>query len=222
MNVEVTNLKKHYTLLGQEIPVLHGLNLRIVSGEMISLTGPSGVGKSTLLHLLGTLDVPSSGSITFGGVDAFAKTPAEIAHFRNANLGFVFQFHHLLPEFTALENAMMPCLISRSGAASAEKRASELLARVGLANRMQHKPGELSGGEQQRVALARALVNEPKLLLADEPTGNLDEDTGAQMMELMNALNRERNITVLVVTHNRRLAAQAKRQLMLTQAGISE
>lgn len=215
MKIEIINLKKSYFLEGHEVPVLHGLDLVIESGEFTSLTGPSGVGKSTLLHILGTLDSPSSGTVRLNGVDVFSQTPAQIADFRNQQIGFVFQFHHLLPEFTALENVEMPLLVRRCSEKQANAEAKIWLERVGLSHRMMHKPGELSGGEQQRVALARALVTKPSLLLADEPTGNLDEETGSGIIELMRSLNMERGLTVLVVTHNQRLAASAPRQLQL-------
>jgi lipoprotein-releasing system ATP-binding protein len=222
MRVEVKALNKSYYLGEVEIPVLRDIGCTIESGEFVSLTGPSGVGKSTLLHLLGTLDAPSSGRVYMDGLDVFAQTPAGVADFRNRNIGFVFQFHHLLPEFTALENVMMPALVSRVPGPQAEKRARDLLGLVGLGHRLGHRPGELSGGEQQRVALARALVNEPSLLLADEPTGNLDERTGAGIHEVIERLNRERGITAVVVTHNPRLAMQMPRQLRMTAEGIRD
>jgi len=222
MRIETTGLAKSYWLQGAEIPVLKGIDLVIEAGTYCAITGPSGAGKSTLLHLLGTLDSPSAGAIKMDGHDVFDQSPAEVARFRNKNIGFVFQFHHLLSEFTALENAMMPALVLRTPVAQAEKRAMELLAEVGLAHRVHHRPGELSGGEQQRVALARALMNEPRLLLADEPTGNLDEATGAGIHELIERLNRERGITAVVVTHNPRLALRMRRRLRLERDGIHE
>ncbi|MFZ9887313.1 MAG: ABC transporter ATP-binding protein [Myxococcota bacterium] len=222
MRIEVTGLRKSYLLDGQEIPVLHGVDLVIERGEFVSLTGPSGVGKSTLLHVLGTLDIPTGGRVVMDGTDVFAQTPAGIAEFRNRHIGFVFQFHHLLPEFTALENTMMPALVARVPKARAAQRARELLSEVGLGHRLGHRPGELSGGEQQRVALARALVNEPELLLADEPTGNLDERTGAGIHELIERLNQQRGITALLVTHNPRLALRMRRRIQLTREGVRE
>jgi lipoprotein-releasing system ATP-binding protein len=221
MKIQATALQKTYYLNEQEVPVLRGIDLTIESGEFISLTGASGVGKSTLLHILGTLDSPTSGQVLLDGSDVFAQKPADIARFRNDKIGFVFQFHHLLPEFSALENVMVPLLIRRQTDAIAAKAAREWLDVVGLSHRVGHKPGELSGGEQQRVALARALVSNPNLLLADEPTGNLDENTGAGIIELMKKLNRERGITVLVVTHNPRLANEAPRRLVLQKNGIA-
>ncbi|MBA3765265.1 MAG: ABC transporter ATP-binding protein, partial [Actinobacteria bacterium] len=196
MRIEVRGLKKSYWLNDAEIPVLKGIDLVIEGGEYVAITGPFGVGKSTLLHVLGTLDIPSEGSVYMDGVDVFAQSPAEIARFRNKNIGFVFQFHHLLPEFTALENVMIPALIHRVSRADASVKARGMLERVGLAHRVTHRPGELSGGEQQRVALARALVLEPRLLLADEPTGNLDAVTGEEIHALFSELNRERGTTM--------------------------
>lgn len=222
MRVEARGLSKSYFIGGQEIPVLAGIDLVIEPGQFVSLTGPSGVGKSTLLHVLGTLDVPTGGQVLMDGADVFDQSPAGIADFRNRNIGFVFQFHHLLPEFSALENTMMPALVARVPKAQAMKRAKELLGEVGLGHRLDHRPGELSGGEQQRVALARALVNEPRLLLADEPTGNLDERTGAGIHELIERLNQERGITALVVTHNPRLALRMPRRVQLTREGMKE
>ena len=222
MRIEVRGLSKRYWLNDQEIPVLDHLDLVIESGEYVSLTGPSGVGKSTFLHVLGTLDAPTSGQVLSDGVDVWQQSPAAIARFRNANIGFVFQFHHLLPEFTALENVMMPARIARLSQAVAEKRARSLLDDVGLGHRVEHRPGELSGGEQQRVALARALMNEPKVLLADEPTGNLDENTGAGIHEIIERLNKERGITAIVVTHNPRLAERMRRRLHLDKNGLTD
>ena len=222
MKIEIRRLQKSYWLNESEIPVLKDIDVVIESGEYVSLTGPSGVGKSTLLHVLGTLDVPSGGQVLCDGVDVWTQPPAAIARFRNKYIGFVFQFHHLLPEFSAVENVMMPARVQRVPVAVAQKRAKELLGDVGLAHRMEHRPGELSGGEQQRVALARALMNEPKVLLADEPTGNLDENTGAGIHEIIERLNKERGITALVVTHNPRLALRFRRRLHLDKDGLSD
>lgn len=220
MRLEAIDLKKSYFQGDHEVPVLAGINLDIAPGTMMSLTGASGVGKSTLLHVLGTLDAPTSGKVLWDGTEVFAKNSSEIARFRNDYIGFVFQFHHLLPEFSALENVKIPLRIRRESDSLATKRAREMLEIVGLSHRLEHKPGELSGGEQQRVALARALVTKPKLLLADEPTGNLDELTGDGIMELMLRLNREQQVTVLLVTHNTRLAQKAQMKLVLTKEGI--
>jgi lipoprotein-releasing system ATP-binding protein len=218
--VEVRGLTKTYVHGGQKLPILYGIDLVLEAGEMVSVVGASGVGKSTLLHILGTLDVPTMGSIRFDGVDVTRMSPSALAEFRNQSIGFVFQFHHLLPEFTALENTMMPALIARTPRAQAEASAREILTRVGLGRRLTHKPGELSGGEQQRVALARALVLGPSLLLADEPTGNLDTRTGDEIHELFFELNRERGTTMLVVTHNPKLAARMPRQVVMVDGGI--
>jgi lipoprotein-releasing system ATP-binding protein len=182
---------------------------------MVAVVGASGVGKSTFLQLLGTLDLPTSGSIQFDGEELTTMGAARLAEFRNRRIGFVFQFHHLLPEFTALENVMMPALIQRVAVPRARERARDILGRVGLSRRLTHRPSELSGGEQQRVALARAMVLEPALLLADEPTGNLDRATGAAIHRLFLDLNRERGSTLLVVTHNPDLAALMPRQLRM-------
>jgi len=193
-------------------------------GEIASVVGASGAGKSTLLHVLGMLDAPSAGTITFDGVDLDVTTmsSATLAAFRNREIGFVFQFHHLLPEFTALENAMMPGLIMRLPRRECVELSRAMLTRLGLADRLEHRPGELSGGEQQRVALARALLLSPRLLLADEPTGNLDTKTGREMHELFFELNRERGMTILIVTHNNELAAQTSRKLRMADGVIVE
>jgi lipoprotein-releasing system ATP-binding protein len=189
---------------------------------LVSVVGASGVGKSTLLHLLGTLDVPSKGQMLFDGVNVTDMSPSKLASFRNREIGFVFQFHHLLPEFTALENAMMPGLIARRPRKECRERAEFILARVGLQDRLRHRPGELSGGEQQRVALARALFLSPRLLLGDEPTGNLDSKTGRAMHDLFFELNRELGMTLLLVTHNDELAGRAFRKLRMVDGRIQE
>jgi lipoprotein-releasing system ATP-binding protein len=220
--VSVRNLTKVYPHSGRNIEVLRDLSFDLKPGEMASVVGASGVGKSTLLHVLGTLDVPTSGTITFDGIDITAMDPARLAEFRNNEIGFVFQFHHLLPEFTALENAMMPGLINRLPRAVAAERATAMLRRLGLGDRLEHRPGELSGGEQQRVALARALLLRPRLVLADEPTGNLDTKTGREMHELFFELNRELEMTILIVTHNDELAARTPRRLRMADGVIAE
>jgi lipoprotein-releasing system ATP-binding protein len=209
--VVVENVKKSFVHEGREVPILRGIDLRIDEGEMLCIVGPSGAGKSTLLHLLGTLDLPSEGKIFYDGEDVTSYSSGKLADFRNRGIGFVFQFHHLLPEFTALENVMMPGRIRGERAAEIAERARALLTEVGLSERLTHRPGELSGGEQQRVALARALIMGPRLLLADEPTGNLDTVTGRSMHELLFRLNATRGTTFLVVTHSRDLAEQMPR-----------
>ncbi len=217
----VKDLKKSFTKDGQEIEVLKGFNLEIGKGESVAMLGVSGAGKSTFIHILGTLDHPTSGTVLFDGVNVFDWPEARIAEFRNKKIGFVFQFHHLLPEFSALENTMMPGLISGMQRKEAADRAGSLLEEVGLTHRIKHKPGELSGGEQQRVAVARALMMEPEIVLADEPTGNLDSETGRKIYETMLGLNRSRHITLVVVTHNRTLAGHMSRRIELEDGKIT-
>jgi lipoprotein-releasing system ATP-binding protein len=199
----------------RKVEVLRGLDLDIARGEIVALTGPSGSGKSTFLNVIGALDVPTAGEVRFQGEDVFARDQAGLASFRNETVGFIFQSHHLLPEFTALENVMMPGLIRRAPRGEARRAALEMLAVVGLGERMEHKPGELSGGEQQRVALARALCMKPRLLLADEPTGNLDPSTAEGIHRLLQELNAALGITMVIVTHNERLAETLPRRLRL-------
>lgn len=213
--IEVEQLRKSFIKEGKEIHVLHGVDLRIESGEMLAVIGKSGAGKSTFLQVLGTLDRPTSGTIRMGGVDVFNLRSNRLAAFRNETIGFVFQFHYLLPEFSALENVAMPALIHRRPRQEALRSAEDLLQRVGLGHRLTHKPGELSGGEQQRVALARALVMKPRVLLADEPTGNLDLRTGGGIHDLFVELNQTLGITIIVVTHNPALAAMLPRRLRM-------
>jgi lipoprotein-releasing system ATP-binding protein len=217
--VEIAHLRKEYTHGGVRLTVLQDVQLSLEAGEMVAVVGASGVGKSTFLQILGTLDLPTSGSIRFDGEEVTRMSATRLAEFRNKKIGFVFQFHHLLPEFTAEENVMMPALIQRVPRAIARRRAVDILGRVGLGRRLTHKPSELSGGEQQRVALARALVLEPALLLADEPTGNLDHKTSTEIHELFLALNRERGSTLMVVTHNPELAAIMPRCLRMIDGG---
>ncbi len=213
--IAAKQIVKGYVTPAGRVSVLQGLDLAIGEGEMVAITGASGVGKSTLLHVLGTLDRPDSGTLHVAGEDVLGYAEPELRAFRNRTLGFVFQFHHLLPEFSALENVMMPMLIARRPEAEAEKAARGLLAELGLAERAQHRPGALSGGEQQRVAAARALIQAPRALLADEPTGNLDRETGEQLHALLRRLNKDRGLTVAVVTHNQRLAEACDRTLRL-------
>jgi lipoprotein-releasing system ATP-binding protein len=215
--VEIRGLKKNYWLEGHEIEVLRGIDLDIHRGERISITGRSGSGKSTFLHVVGTLDVPHAGSVRFMGVDVFQKPPAHLAAFRNKAIGFVFQFHHLLPEFSALENVAMPGLIQRMSQSEAHERARHILSTVGLSHRVDHRPGELSGGEQQRVAIARALVLEPELLLADEPTGNLDEASAAGIHDLLDEMNARTGLTIVLVTHSSQLAQRLPRRLNMEE-----
>jgi lipoprotein-releasing system ATP-binding protein len=218
--VEARAVHKSYWLGEKEIHVLRGASFALDAGEMVSLVGPSGVGKSTFLHVIGTLDPPTAGSVLFEGRDAFGMSEEELASFRNRSIGFVFQFHYLLPEFTALQTTAMPGVISRLSRQQAEAQAKEMLEMVGLGHRLDHKPGELSGGEQQRVALARALVLKPRLLLADEPTGNLDEATGEGIHQLLVELNQRLGIGAILVTHNPRLAERMPRRLRLAEGMV--
>lgn len=213
--LEVRGLCKTYEIGKNRVEVLSGINLELETATTTALVGASGAGKSTLLHVLGALDRPTSGTVCFQGADIFQKNDRELASFRNRSIGFVFQFHHLLSEFTALENVMMPALIARVPRVDARIMAEELLTDVGLANRMIHRPGELSGGEQQRVAIARALVMSPALLLADEPTGNLDMKTSEGVHAVLADLQQKKGLTLVVVTHNERLAAAMARTVHL-------
>jgi lipoprotein-releasing system ATP-binding protein len=205
--LEVRGLGKSYNTGVNTLEVLSGIDLDLQTGTTTALVGASGAGKSTLMHLLGTLDRPTSGTVCFRGEDVFKKNERELAAFRNKSIGFVFQFHHLLPEFTALENVMMPALIAGVSRSKARETAESLLLDVGLAQRVTHRPGELSGGEQQRVAIARALVLGPELLLADEPTGNLDMKTSDGIHAMLLEQQNKNGLTLVVVTHNERLAA---------------
>ena len=215
-------LDKSFFDAGREIQVLHGLDLEVVPGEEIAIVGQSGVGKSTLLHILGSLERPSAGKVYFEGQDLFALGERALADFRNLKLGFVFQFHYLLADFSAMENVMMPALIARIGEREAERRAREVLELVGLGDKFHRRPAELSGGEQQRVAVARAVVLHPRLVLADEPTGNLDPHTADEVHQLFHLLNRELGITLVVATHNERLTQAMGRALRLRDGKLFE
>ena len=213
--ITVTSLNKRYRVGTQDIHVLRDLQLSVEAGEMLAIMGASGVGKSTLLHLLGGLDRPDSGTVVVDGRDLGTLSDEALVGFRNLRVGFVFQFHHLLPEFSALENAEMPMRIARRPPAQARVAARALLDAVGLGERLDHRPSMLSGGEQQRVAVARALVMQPALILADEPTGDLDERTGDSLNALFRQMHRERGLTSVIATHNPRLAAACDRVLRL-------
>jgi lipoprotein-releasing system ATP-binding protein len=213
--VTVQELHKSFVHMGRRLHVLRGIDMTIDQGEVMAIVGPSGAGKSTLLHCIGTLDVPTSGKIRIGNDELTGLSGAKLASIRNRTIGFVFQFHHLLPEFNALENVMMPGLIQGKSRREMEGPAKALLEEVHLGERTTHRPGELSGGEQQRVALARALVLSPKLLLADEPTGNLDSTTSQEMHELFFEINREHGTTIVVVTHNLGFAASMPRTVTM-------
>ena len=218
--LEVRGLYKSYGSGTAKVEVLKGIDLAVESGDTVALVGPSGAGKSTLLHLMGTIDRPSAGEVLFDGKDIFALSDQPLASFRNRSIGFVFQFHHLLPEFTALENVMMPLLIGGTKKALAEGTARGLLDDVGLTHRVTHRPGELSGGEQQRVAIARALVRSPRILLADEPTGNLDMKTSEEVHALLYSIQKQTGISLVIVTHNERLAAGMGRTVRIVDGRI--
>ena len=213
--VLVSSLSKSYAVGGTRLTVLKDLELSLARGEMVAIVGASGGGKSTLLHVLGGLDAPDAGSVRIDDVDLGHLTDDALVAYRNRHVGFVFQFHHLLPEFSAVENAEMPLRIARKRAAECRERAGDLLARVGLGERLEHRPGMLSGGEQQRVAIARALVMHPTLLLADEPTGDLDEHTAETLHDLLKEMHREHGLTSVIATHNPKLAAACDRILRL-------
>ncbi len=215
------DLKKTYWTGNSTLEVLKGISIEIRKGEVLAVTGPSGVGKSTLLHILGALDRPTSGSVEIDAQDVFSLSDDQLADFRNKSSGFVFQFHHLLPEFTALENVMMPLLICGASFDSAQKTAGELLKRVGLENRLTHKPSELSGGELQRTAVARALVNRPLVVFADEPSGNLDQENSQALHDLMWELSKSLNQSFVIVTHDLELADRADRKISLADGRIT-
>jgi len=210
MIVTANNIEKSYS----DLKILKGVNLEIESGQIVSIVGASGAGKSTLLHILGTLDRPDSGELYINNVDVTKLSQKNMAYFRNQNIGFVFQFHHLLPEFTAIENVLIPAMIGNENQQEKTAKAKEILNYLGLSDRLDHKPGELSGGEQQRVAIARALINEPKIIFADEPTGNLDSENSNEIHNLFFDLSSSFNQTFVIVTHNKELANKA--HLMLT------
>ena len=219
--IQVDQLFKTYGNGAKQVQVLKGIDLAVSPGDRVAIVGASGVGKTTLLHILGTLDRPTSGRVLYQGEDVFTRHERALAIFRNREIGFVFQFHHLLPEFSALENTLMPCLIQGLPKKEAASRAEAILTAVGLKDRLLHKPGELSGGEQQRVAVARAMVLEPKVLLADEPTGNLDTRTGESVFDLLQELNQVKGLTLIVVTHNSALARRMSRQIHLVDGRVS-
>jgi lipoprotein-releasing system ATP-binding protein len=220
--LEVRDLRKSFGMGASRVDVLNGIDFTVAPGSSIALVGVSGAGKSTLLHVIGTLERPTAGAVLFRGENVFSLADSALATFRNRTIGFVFQFHHLLPEFTALENVMMPALISRMAKPAALAAAKALLHDVGLEHRLDHKPGELSGGEQQRVAIARALVLSPSLLLADEPTGNLDGKTSEEVHELLGSIQARTGLTLIVVTHNERLAARMDKTIRLADGRIQE
>jgi lipoprotein-releasing system ATP-binding protein len=220
--ISIEGLAKSFETGDGSIDVLRGLDLEVQAGDRIAIVGQSGVGKSTLLHILGTLDHPTAGHVRFRGEDVFSKSSEQLARLRNEFVGFVFQFHHLLPEFTAQENVMMPGLLQRRSFEEMRDRAAKMLAEVGLDHRLRHKVGKLSGGERQRVAVARALVLDPPLVLADEPTGNLDPSTGDQVARLLLEVNRNHGTTLIVVTHSARMAEQLGRTLVLKEGRLQE
>ena len=219
---QTENLVKNYPMGKDDVVhVLHGIDLEINEGEIIAVVGPSGVGKSTLLHILGALDRPTSGSVKIDNMDIFSYDDVKLAQIRNQTVGFVFQSHHLLPEFSALENVMMPGLIRRQDANILKQKSYDLLKEVGLEHRVQHRPAELSGGEQQRVAVARALFNNPRMVLADEPTGNLDTKTADALHNLLWKISRDHRQTLVIVTHNQELAKKADRVIELNNGRIT-
>jgi lipoprotein-releasing system ATP-binding protein len=220
--LQVKGVHKHFGSGERRVDVLRGVDLTLSGQESIAVVGASGVGKSTLLHILGTLERPSAGEVIYEGVNVLTFPETHLAAYRNRSIGFVFQFHHLLSEFSALENVMLPCLIARMSKRKSRESAGEVLDLVGLSHRIRHRVGELSGGEQQRVAVARALVLNPKVLLADEPTGNLDTKTSRNVHELLLRLNQEQKVSLVVVTHNMELAGMMQRQLHMKDGLLNE
>ncbi len=220
--VQIKDLCRSFTMGKQTVNVLNGINLTLHRREMVSIIGASGAGKSTLLHIMGTLDRPTSGQVLFEGKNMFKANETTLANFRNRFIGFVFQFHHLLPEFTALENTYLPALMQKIPQDQAREAATHLLTEVGLSHRLHHKPGELSGGEQQRVAVARALIRNPDLVLADEPTGNLDTHTGDELFDLLRRLNEMHGTAFVIVTHNEKLSHQTDRLIHLQDGQITD
>jgi len=218
--LDVLHVSKSFHNDGNEVCVLKDLSFTVEEGEVVAVMGPSGIGKSTLLNLIGTLDKPDSGEILFQGKSPFQLSDPDIARFRNGSIGFVFQFHHLLPEFTALENVMIPNMVYHNNPQKAEELAREILSRVGLQDRVQHRPSALSGGERQRVAIARALINNPKVVLADEPSGNLDAENSSMLIDLIIDLNRKYGTTFIIATHNAEIAKKSHRIIHL-QKNIS-
>jgi len=219
--IQVKGLSKTYGMNQKQVEALKGISFDLNQGELLTIVGASGAGKSTLLHILGTLDHPTSGELFYRGVNLFSLSEAELAEFRNYKIGFIFQFHYLLPEFTALENTMMPALVRGYKKDVALEEAEKILVAVGLKDRLTHKQGELSGGEQQRVAVARALILKPEIILADEPTGNLDSRTGEAIFDLLLSLNQQLNITLLVVTHNESIASKMSRRIVLIDGQVA-
>jgi len=220
--LSIEHLRKHFRTEAGELEVLKGITLEVKKGEFIAITGASGAGKSTLLHILGTIDRPTSGTVLYENTDVFSFDDNALSSFRNKHIGFIFQFHHLLPEFTAFENILLPGFISGTGRKELSERASSLMKDLGIYERRDHRPGELSGGEQQRVAVARALILDPSLILADEPTGNLDTATGEELFSILRNLNREKRLTIAMVTHNEVLAKQCDRILHIKDGSLSE
>ena len=218
--LELKNIHKSFMLNGNIINVLNGIDIIVNPGDSIAIMGASGAGKSTLMNIMGTLDPPSGGTVLFEGQDVWNMDESRLCHVRNHEIGFVFQFHHLLPEFNALENTMMPALISRSDNRPAMENAIGILTDVGLGNRLRHRVGELSGGEQQRVAIARALIMKPRILLADEPTGNLDRVTGEEIIEMLLRIKEEQGLSLVIVTHNQKLAGKMSRVMEIVDGRI--